>query len=157
MKASHRNSAARRQRGVYAVEFAMVFLLSFALLYAVTCYGMLLAFRVGLQNAAEDGARAGLQYQNNLEARKTRAKAVATAQSAWMPSSATATPDAQICMVDSNNCSGPPCGTAWNTRCKIVVTLTATNLQQVLPPFPSIAMPNRIVGQSSMLLDGNAQ
>jgi hypothetical protein len=29
-------------------------------------------------------------------------------------------------------------------------------MQQLLPPFPSFAMPNQIVGQASMLLDGRA-
>ena len=51
----------RTQRGVYAVEFALVFLMFFALLYASLCFGLLFAFRAGLQNAAEDGARAALR------------------------------------------------------------------------------------------------
>jgi type IV secretory pathway VirB3-like protein len=48
---------------VYAIEFAMVFLIFFAVLYGAICYGMLFAFRLGVQNAAEDGARAALRYQ----------------------------------------------------------------------------------------------
>ena len=58
MTSTRRQSAsARAQRGAYAVEFAFVFLLSFALLYGAICYGMLFAFRLSLQTAAEDGAR----------------------------------------------------------------------------------------------------
>src|SRR4051812_26140300 len=58
-----RLAGAHRQRGVYAVEFAFVYLLFFALVYATLCYGVLFTLRAGLQHAAEDGARAALRYQ----------------------------------------------------------------------------------------------
>jgi hypothetical protein len=38
----------------------------------------------------------------------------------------------------------------------MVVTVTATNLKLLLPPFPNFAMPDQIVGKASMLLDGRA-
>ena len=41
---------AHAQRGAYAVEFAMVFLIFFTLLYGIISYGMLFAFRLGLQS-----------------------------------------------------------------------------------------------------------
>jgi len=63
-----RSTSANAQQGAYAVEFAFVFLLAFAMLYGALCYGMLFAFRLGLQNAAEDGARAALRR----DARPTR-------------------------------------------------------------------------------------
>jgi Flp pilus assembly protein TadG len=132
----------------------MVFLIFFSLLYGIISYGMLFAFRLGLQNAAEDGARAALRYQSTLSARATQAQTIATLSSSWMPVVVTRTVSATVCGVVANNCGTPTCGITWDTRCQMVVTVTATNMQQLLPPFPSFAMPNQIVGKASMLLDG---
>lgn len=156
MRTPHLRTGSRTQRGVYAVEFAMVFLIFFSLLYGLISYGMLFAFRLGLQNAAEDGARAALRYQSTFSARATQAQTVATQSSSWMPVVVTRTVSATVCGVVTNNCGTPTCGTAWSDRCQMVVTVTATNMQQLLPPFPSFAMPNQIVGKASMLLDGRA-
>jgi len=156
MRTPHLRTGAHSQRGAYAVEFAMVFLIFFSLLYGIVSYGMLFAFRLGLQNAAEDGARAALRYQSTFAQRATQAQAVATQSSSWMPVVVTPTVSATVCGVVTNNCVAPVCGATWDTRCQMVVTVTATNMQQLLPPFPSFAMPNQIVGQASMLLDGRA-
>lgn len=147
---------AHTQRGVYAVEFAMVFLIFFSLLYGIITYGILFAFRLGLQNAAEDGARAALRYQSTFAQRATQAETIATKSSSWMPVVVAPTVRATVCGVVTNNCGTPTCGTAWNDRCQMVVTVTTTNMQQLLPPFPSFAIPNQIVGKASMLLDGRA-
>lgn len=77
---------AHGQRGAYAVEFALVFLISFSLLYGVIAYGMLFAFRLGLQNAAEEGARAALRYQPTLDQRRERPQrsAATGCQASWL-------------------------------------------------------------------------
>ncbi|RUR69446.1 pilus assembly protein [Variovorax guangxiensis] len=152
LRLRNRNRA-HAQRGAYAVEFAMVFLISFSLLYGVITYGMLFAFRMGLQNAAEDGARAALRYQPTIAKRADQAKATATSSSSWMPSKVAPDVEATVCEVLTNNCANPAC-TTWDTRCQMIVTVTANNLQQLLPPFPSFAMPDQIVGKANMLLDG---
>jgi Flp pilus assembly protein TadG len=131
-----------------------VFLIFFTLLYGIIGYGMLFAFRLGLQNAAEEGARAALRYQPTLPARATQAQTTATLSSSWMPADITRTASATICGVVGNNCANPTCGTTWDTRCQMVVTVTATNMQRVLPPFPGFAMPTQIAGKASALLDG---
>ena len=64
---------ARAQRGVYAIEFAFTFLLLFGLIYTIICYGILLTYRMALQNAAEEGARAALRYQPDITARLAEA------------------------------------------------------------------------------------
>ncbi|MDQ0072196.1 MULTISPECIES: TadE/TadG family type IV pilus assembly protein [Variovorax] len=151
------HSAAHGQRGIYAIEFAIVFLLFFALLYAIVCYGLVVALRFGLQNAAEDGARAALRYQLNLPARQVEAEAVALLRSNWMPAVVTRDADANVCQVATNNCTSPVCGVAWEDRCQMVVTITATNMRQLLPPLPSFAVPSQLIGQASMLLDGRKQ
>lgn len=157
MKTPGIRNSARAQRGVYAVEFALVFLILFSLMYGIICYGMIFTFRMGLQNAAEDGARAALQYQNTVEGRRQRAQAVAVAQSNWMPSIVNLVPTAQVCTVEDGNCASAKCGTTWVMRCQVVVTITANNLRALLPPLPNFAIPDQIVGQATMLLDGKSQ
>lgn len=154
MKAIHALSPPRCQRGVYAIEFAVVFMTFFSILYAVICYGMLFAFRIGLQNAAEDGARAALQYQSSLEDRKKRAADVATFQSDWMPQVVKPTVSAQICRVEGvNQCSPTNCGPLWSQRCQVEVLVQANNLGSLLLPLPSFAVPTEIAGKASMLLE----
>ena len=58
---SHR-SASLRQRGVYALEWAIIFPVFFALLYACISYGLAFLVRESMQAAAEDAARATLRY-----------------------------------------------------------------------------------------------
>ncbi|SDZ61167.1 Flp pilus assembly protein TadG [Variovorax sp. YR266] len=153
-----RSHSARTQRGSYAVEFSIVFLLVFTMLYAIVCYGIVFTLRFGLQNAAEDGARAALRYQVNWEARKAEAIRVAQAQiPLTLPVPPTVT--AQRCQVLStgaSNCDTPNCGTTWDFRCQVVVTVTATSMGSLLPPLPRFAVPDTIAGQASMLLDGRS-
>jgi Flp pilus assembly protein TadG len=156
MQAPRVHTAARRQRGAYAIEFALVFLIFFAVLYGIICYGMLFAFRMGVQNAAEDGARAALRYQPTLAARKDAAKTVATQSISWLPTTVVRVADATVCGVVGNVCGTPPCGPSWDARCQMVVTVTASNMHGLLPPLPNFAMPDSIVGKASMLLDGRA-
>ncbi len=138
------------------MEFAFVFLLSFALLYAILCIGIVASFRLALQNAAEDGARAALRYQVSFPERATQAVTVATARVNWLPTAATRSIAAQICQVVGNNCATPTCGPTWDERCQMVVTVRLTNVQALLPPVPGFAAPTQLVGQASMVLDGRA-
>ncbi|MET3497302.1 TadE/TadG family type IV pilus assembly protein [Variovorax boronicumulans] len=156
MKTQDTRPAARRQRGAYAIEFAFVFLIFFAVLYGIICYGLLFAFRLGVQNAAEDGARAALRYQPTLAARTTLAQATATQRISWLPAVVTRNATATVCGVAGNVCDAPICSPKWEERCQVVVTVTASDMQRLLPPLPSFAMPNQIVGKASMLLDGRA-
>ncbi|WPG36899.1 TadE/TadG family type IV pilus assembly protein [Variovorax sp. EBFNA2] len=155
MQAIRAPGSPRSQRGVYAIEFAMVFLIFFTVLYAAICYGMLFAFRLGLQNAAEDGARAALQYQSTLGARVARATSVAEARSDWMPR--VKRPDVSICHVEGaagvDLCPASACGPSWSQRCQVQVVVQAGDLQSVLPPLPSFAVPDQIAGRASMLLE----
>lgn len=155
-------SAARRQRGVYAIEYAMAFLLFFGLVYATVCYGILFTFRFGLQNAAEDGARAALRHQTTLAARQLKAQEVAQARSLpWKPTAAVLTiPLPDVCQSATGTCLQPAgtlaCGTTWAQRCQVSVSVRLSDLHKVLPPFPAFALPDELIGQASVLLDGNA-
>lgn len=152
--------AARQQRGVYAIEFGLVFMIFFGLVYATICYGVLFAFRSGMQSAAEDGARAALRYQTSLADRKTAARRETSSRlMQWLPAitcPATGTPPILSCVQASVEPSEATCSAAWEARCRIVVTVTARDLQQALPPLPQIALPSQLTVQARVLLDGRS-
>lgn len=54
--------ARRAQAGATAVEFALVFPVFFLLFYGLLTYGLIFLMRMGLQHAAEEGARAALIF-----------------------------------------------------------------------------------------------
>lgn len=49
-----------RQRGIAAIEFALIFTLLFVALYGIATFGAVLYFRQAIARAAEDGARAAI-------------------------------------------------------------------------------------------------
>ncbi|RYX89639.1 MAG: pilus assembly protein [Comamonadaceae bacterium] len=163
-----------RQRGVYAIEFAAVFLILFGMLYAVLCYGVLFGVRLGMQSAAEDAARVGLRYQPTVAQRLQAAETAAATRLAWMKYPPVLT--AQLCavgdtLVCTNGGAGtptPPCSRAGNTICQIVVSISyapyANRAQPWLPPLPNPLLPTgsaqnggtstfTLVGRASMLID----
>lgn len=156
MKASTtRPIAARRQRGVYAIEYAFVFLIFFTILYAIICLGIVFTLRFAMQNAAEDGARAALRYQTDIPGRELKAKAVAELQTEGLfPSKPTVV--ATVCRVEGDDCDPVKraCGATWEQRCQVKVKITASGLARLLPPLPGFAVPDVLVVQASMLLDG---
>lgn len=85
LHAPSRLAAPRRQRGVYALEWALVFVVFFLLLYAIVGFGLGFLVRESMQWATEDGARAALQFQDSREARRARALQVVRSHLAWLP------------------------------------------------------------------------
>lgn len=152
-----RSIAPRRQRGVYAVEYAFVFLIFFTVLYAIICLGIVFTLRFAMQNAAEDGARAAMRYQADIAGREQKAKSVAELQTSGLFPSKPAVV-ATVCQVEGNNCDPTKrtCGAVWAQRCQVTVKITAAGLAQLLPPLPSFAVPDVLIVQASMLLDGRA-
>lgn len=153
-----RNQAAtsRTQRGAYAIEFALVFLIFFSLIYATVSFGIFFTLRLSLQNAAEDGARAALRYQPTLAQREGEAERVARNQSnGWAPTTPVAV--AKICQLEgSGSVCSQACGPDWAQRCQVVVTVTTTGMRSILPPLMSIALPDQVIGRASMLIDGRS-
>jgi Flp pilus assembly protein TadG len=92
---SRRAAASRRlQRGVAAIEFALVFVFLFSVLYGVATFGAVLYTQQAVTRAAEEGARAvGLLTTPAATAGDTRVKDVvydALANSLVVPTSANA-------------------------------------------------------------------
>lgn len=82
---AHRGSLRRACLGAAAVEFALVFLVFFALFYAIVAYGLVLTLKQSLTLAAEEGARAAVQDAVNETTRLDRAKNMANGVLSWLP------------------------------------------------------------------------
>lgn len=145
----------RHQLGAYAVEYALVFPLFFVVLYALISYGIVFTVRLGMQNAAEDGARAGLRYcGTQLACRQLAATTVAQSQMNWLtPTTVTA----KTCPIGIDCAAGttPTCGSTLAQRCQIVVTVEYDYANHPLaPPLPGLGflLPTRLQGRASILL-----
>jgi len=163
-------SSQQRQRGAKSIEFALVFPLFFALFYAILMYGFAYLAQLTLQHAAEDGARAALEFPGpsasgaaDLAARQAHARAVATQQASWLaPLEAV---EVSICAAGSF-CSGDTLDTAactresaYSTRCAVVVTLRhAYGSSPVVPSLPGLKLllPASLQGSARSLLDGRS-
>ncbi len=144
-----RGLGAGGQKGATAVEFAFVFPVFFLLFYGLLMYGLIFLMRLGLQHAAEDGARAALRYpatscavalgrvctatekvQYQFNARLGAAYQVAAFQARWMDFQAGSplTVTTRICQVGQDcaaagtalSCAEPGCDASMD-----VVTGTA--------------------------------
>jgi Flp pilus assembly protein TadG len=140
----------RRMRGTAAVEFAMIFPLFFIVLYAIVTYTLIFVAQQNLTLAAEEGARAALNYQsatstaNALVARTsaacTTAKGLVTA---WMgsascvstsnPCSYDATMDCVIVTLSYNYTSGPLVPTLPLTNFVLPASLVSSATVQLNP------------------------
>ncbi|WP_175777945.1 TadE/TadG family type IV pilus assembly protein [Burkholderia anthina] len=86
----------RRQRGVAAIEFAIVFPLFFLIFYAIVTFGLIFVVKQNLTFAASEGARAALNYTSSpcdrLKAAATTAcSAVNGGGTPWGPLATVAT------------------------------------------------------------------
>jgi len=173
-----------RQQGSTAIEFAVTFPMLFVLFYAILSYGMIFLVRLGLQHAAEDGARAALRYQTvtytvgssqqqreqqQLQARLAAAQTVALTQANWIKSGTIIpTVVAVVCPIGANtvgtDCSGytnttPTCGSDLGSSCQVVVTVTYSyGTAPFIPPLLpfNLLVPTTLSGQARVLVDGRS-
>jgi Flp pilus assembly protein TadG len=91
------------QRGATAIEFALVFPLFFTILYSIVTFSLIFVAQQNLTMAAEEGARAALNWQSNtsmqsaLTNRGNAACAAATAMVATLVQSMQCTPSSSTC------------------------------------------------------------
>ena len=159
----------RRQRGVYALEWAIIFPVFFMLLYGIISFGLTFLVRESMQWAIEDGARAALQHQSTREARKQRALEVVKGNLSWLPSSLQATLNQgnnlrfMICSLNSSNCtedmspSSLQCDIDTGHPCMVHVHIKLPYAQHSLTPSLSLGlieatMPN-LQAQAQILVD----
>lgn len=171
----HKARGARgHQFGAYAVEYALIFPVFFALLYGTLAYGFIFTMRMGLQHAAEEGAREALRYQvatnpgdTQIALREAAAETVARVAATWIQNMGSLTVKADVCLQTDLNClptSGAAeqpdtldCGETLAEGCQIVVTVEFP--YQSHPVFPSVlglVMPATLQGRAHALLDGRA-
>lgn len=150
-----------RQRGVYALEWAIVFPMFFIVLYAILGYGLAFLVRESMQYAVEDGARAALRYQPSRQLRFQTAQQVVQNGLNWLP--ATLKPDlsavqVQVCRLSSTSACAADlvCGADVNTRCLVTVTLAIPyGATPLAPPLPGLGflVPQNLSASASVLAD----
>lgn len=74
----------RCQRGAVAIEFALVFVLFFMVLYGAIAYGMVFAIRHSLTQAAAEGTRAAVKDVGSVEERAALAATTAANAVSWL-------------------------------------------------------------------------
>lgn len=163
----------RQQGGAYAVEYAFVFPIFFLLLYGTLAYGMIFTMRLGLQHAAEEGARAALRFPelpsdpdlNQLQRREAEAERIAGIRASWLNGLAVPTTRAEICLT---GVAGDPCAQSLSggpaevddcagINCQIVVTVTYSYADNpVFPSLPGFGLifPATLQGRARAVLDG---
>lgn len=151
-------AAHSRQRGVYALEWAIIFPVFFMLLYAIISFGLVFLVRESMQLVAEDGARAALQYQPSRAERLDKAKSIVTDKLQWLPppSSITAT----VCSVGSPEICSPSleCGSTIDKRCMVLLSVTIPYGSSPLVPDlklfgMSIFAPDQLTATASIVVD----
>lgn len=163
-RTSGRTAAApRRQRGVYALEWALVFIVFFMLLYGILGFGLGFLVRESMQWAVEDGARAALQFQTSREARQARALQVVKNNLNWLPADLRSTIDSnfsfRVCELNNSaNCAANlVCDLEKNAPCMLQVQLTLPYAKHSFTPsitlgLLEVAMPD-LQARAQMIVD----
>lgn len=141
--------APARARGTVAIEFAIVFPLLFVMLYGIVTYSVIFVAKQSLTLAAEEGARAALNYQSAssaaaaLAARSQSACSTATNAAGWLRGAANCTAQAQACSYDASlDC--------------VEVTLTYDYARRPLVPrlpLLGIALPSMLTSAATVQLN----
>lgn len=146
-----------RQRGVSAIEFAMVFPVFFLILYAIITYGLIFAAQQSLTLAATEGARAALVYQ------AVTAVSGQTSQQTALDARATFACDTALQLVGWLS-SGPvtcaqvpqtSCGSNGGMYC-VQVTLTYPyGTRPLIPmlPLTSLVLPTSLTSSATVQID----
>ena len=160
-------SSPLRQRGATALEFGLVFPALFVLFYGTLTFALIFTARMGLQHAAEEGARSAVTFRiegntpgiTQLTLRRDAARATALQQASWI--SRFAAPlqvvvETRICAANSD-CSveTTTCGRELADACKIFVSVTYPYATRpILPSAFGLPVPTTLSGEASLLLDG---
>lgn len=168
-------AAKRRQRGVYALEWAVIFPAFFVLLYGIICYGLTYLVRESMQFAVEEGARAALRYPSTATMggattpswlhRRTEARQAAASALNWLP--ANIKPNASdirftICRVNDTSCTPDTaldaslsCDT--NMPCLVLVSYAINDYANsaIAPAIPGLylVLPEKLEAKASLLID----
>jgi Flp pilus assembly protein TadG len=140
---------ARAQRGSTAIEFALLFPLFFTVLYAIVTFSLIFVAQQNLTLAAEEGARAALNWQSNtslqnaLVNRGNAACAAAQLMISTLVQSAQCTP------------SSAPCGPGNAMQCVNVLLTYNYQANPLVPTLPlmSFTLPNALSSSATVQLN----
>ena len=142
--------------GQAAIEFAIVFLLFFAMLWGILTFGFIFAAQNTLTLAAENGARAALRYQPATDVGTATALRIAAATTAatntvqWLQNFTPAYDPAAYLTATS-----APCTYNGNLICFHVQISYPYAQHPLIPPFPGFGLfaPTQLVGKATMQVD----
>lgn len=136
-------SAKRVQGGAVVIEFALVFVLFFMVMYGIVAYGMIFALKHSLIQAANEGARAAVKDVGGVTQRLALARTVAAENIAWLGDRA---PEPKV---TAENCATTPyvC-----VKVELVYDYARNPLVPALPAL-GIVLPESLQGQASVQLD----
>ncbi|MNK77564.1 TadE-like protein [compost metagenome] len=137
--------ARSRQRGIAAIEFALVFSLLFLVVYGLATFGAALYVQQVVSRAAEDGARAATLLQQPPNSANVRQVVVESlAHSLIVPASVGADMTNRKSWI-SNHTTIAPCTSATGaTSCVVTVTYPYTGDARLLPWIPLVDASNWI-------------
>lgn len=132
-----------RQRGAVVIEFALVFIVFFMVMYGAIAYGIVFALQHSLTHAANEGARAAVQDVGDIAARKALAQTTASNAVVWLGARAP-TPT-----VTSAPCAATP------FVCVNVALAYDYAANPIIPPLPGLGLflPALINSQATVQLD----
>jgi Flp pilus assembly protein TadG len=139
----------RAQRGATAVEFALVFPLFFTILYAIITFSLILVAQQNLTMAAEEGARAALNWQSNtsMQTALTRRGDAACAAAKLMAAT----------LVQSMQCtpSSAACGPSGAMQCVNVLLTYDYQANPLVPTLPllGIVLPDTLTSSATVQLN----
>lgn len=159
-----------RQRGVYALEWAIIFPVFFMLLYGIICYGLTFLVRESMQFAVEEGARAALRYPVGKDTatwadRKQQAQDAVMQSLDWLPTAirpTASTVQFTACAVSNTSCSPQTAldsGLLCNAQspCMVLVSYTIDNYAEhaIAPALPGfgLILPSSLQATASMVID----
>lgn len=134
---------AQPQSGAALIEFALVFILFFMILYGAIAYGVMFAVRHSLTQASAEGARAALQDVGGVPERMEHAKLAASDAVSWLGALA---PVPQV--------TAKPC-TATGYTCVEVSLSYDYASHPIIPPLPGmgIVLPATLAAQATVQMD----
>ncbi|MDQ0072197.1 Flp pilus assembly protein TadG [Variovorax boronicumulans] len=150
----HGNGGVRRlQRGLAAIEFALVFLVLFLFIYGLATVGSVFYVQQAVSRAAEDGARAALLVNHDIANNDSRVQTViyeSLASSLVTPASAGTTPASRLAWLRTKV---TPASFEVNISNPAQVTVRVTypyRANPLLPPMPMTRdlIPNNLLGKA---------
>jgi Flp pilus assembly protein TadG len=139
----------RREQGATAIEFALIFPLFFVIVYSIITFSLVMVAQQNLTLAAEEGARAALNWQSNTS--------LATALANRASAACVAAKAATTSLVASASCTPTPsaCGPGNGMRCVNVVMSYNYAANPILPaiPFLNFTLPATLTSSATVQLN----